>query len=234
MYCHKCGQQIKDNAAYCAYCGAEVKKAVKPQQNAALIPAKCTNCAGILKVNRATKEAVCPFCNQTFIVEQAVNNYNINLNINSANISVSGAPSVSNLLARAYEFETSGNTKKAVEYYNRVLDIDYRNEYAKNALKRIEENNFNFLHGPLLVFDASSGLSAGQLCLTRTEITYTTKRKVESHPLNTIKYAESSATKCILHFLNNAVASYSISPHGIKNSKIIANKINEMIKAYRK
>ena len=40
-----------------------------------LIPAKCTECGGILQVDKEKDAAVCPHCNTPFIIEKAINNY---------------------------------------------------------------------------------------------------------------------------------------------------------------
>ena len=46
-----------------------------------LVNAKCTNCGGTLQVDNAKEAAVCPFCGSAFIVEKAVQNFNITNNI---------------------------------------------------------------------------------------------------------------------------------------------------------
>ncbi len=48
-----------------------------------LVNAKCTNCGGTLQVDAAKEAAVCPFCGSAFIVEKAVQNYNIVNNIHA-------------------------------------------------------------------------------------------------------------------------------------------------------
>ena len=40
-----------------------------------IVPAKCTECGGILQVNQEKDAAVCPHCNTPFIIKKAVNNY---------------------------------------------------------------------------------------------------------------------------------------------------------------
>ena len=42
-----------------------------------MVPASCTQCGGTVEVNRAEETAKCPFCGATFIIEKAVNNYNV-------------------------------------------------------------------------------------------------------------------------------------------------------------
>lgn len=43
-----------------------------------LVKAQCTNCGGSLEVDNSKEAAVCPFCGQAYIVENAVQNFQIN------------------------------------------------------------------------------------------------------------------------------------------------------------
>ncbi|WP_409969391.1 leucine-rich repeat protein [Bengtsoniella intestinalis] len=45
-----------------------------------LVAAKCTNCGASVNVDNAKDAAICEFCNTPFIVEKAINNYNISNN----------------------------------------------------------------------------------------------------------------------------------------------------------
>lgn len=49
----------------------EEKKEVK------LVPAICSQCGATLEVDPGQEAAVCRFCNTPFIVEKAINNYNV-------------------------------------------------------------------------------------------------------------------------------------------------------------
>ena len=42
-----------------------------------LTQAKCTNCGAALNVDPEKEAAICPYCNSTYIVEKAINNYHI-------------------------------------------------------------------------------------------------------------------------------------------------------------
>lgn len=42
-----------------------------------LVPAKCTQCGATLTIDPAQDAAVCPFCGTPFVVEKAINNYNV-------------------------------------------------------------------------------------------------------------------------------------------------------------
>ncbi len=150
MFCGMCGTQLSDNAKFCSNCGAKTSNS----DNSALqipnggndvtklVPAKCTNCGGQLTVDENQKSAICPFCNTSFIVEQAINNYNVqingNMSIGNATININGL-NTANLVARANAFESQNNWEKATEYYNRVLDIDINNSDAIQGIKRIKQ-----------------------------------------------------------------------------------------------
>ena len=45
-----------------------------------LVPAKCTQCGATLTIDPSQDAAVCPFCNTPFVVEKAINNYNVTNN----------------------------------------------------------------------------------------------------------------------------------------------------------
>ena len=47
-----------------------------------LVNAKCTNCGGVLQVDDSKEAAICPFCESAYIVEKAINNFNITNNLN--------------------------------------------------------------------------------------------------------------------------------------------------------
>lgn len=55
-----------------------------------LVNAKCTNCGGALRVDDGKEAAVCPFCGSAFIVEKAVQNFNIVNNINAGVVHIHG------------------------------------------------------------------------------------------------------------------------------------------------
>ncbi|MBO7676309.1 MAG: hypothetical protein J6S49_02170 [Erysipelotrichaceae bacterium] len=66
----------------------EEKKEVK------LVPAICSQCGATLEVDPSQEAAVCRFCNTPFVIEKAINNYNVKYaNIEHAdnvNIDLSG------------------------------------------------------------------------------------------------------------------------------------------------
>ncbi len=98
MYCPNCGNKVPDAAKLCENCGEliitdESDLPISDSEVIKLIPAKCTNCGGNLTVDPAKKKAVCPYCNTSFIVSEAIHNYNIdtlegNINVENATINV--------------------------------------------------------------------------------------------------------------------------------------------------
>lgn len=47
-----------------------------------LVLAKCTNCNANLEVNNSRSTAICPYCKSTYIVQDAIQKYNINVTNN--------------------------------------------------------------------------------------------------------------------------------------------------------
>ena len=54
------------------------------ENNLKMVPAKCTQCGGVVEVDEAKKTAECPFCGMTFVIEDAVKDYNVSFNVNDA------------------------------------------------------------------------------------------------------------------------------------------------------
>ena len=156
--CPECSNQVSDKAPLCMRCGyplpnfsnlfgkmVSVAEAEPIKTRGALTKAQCTNCNAMLEVDASTKSAMCPFCNTSYIVEQAINNYNINIasnnmNISNATINMAGdGHTVENYLKRANEAFDKEEIFRAEEYYNEVLDMDAENVLALDGLKRIKE-----------------------------------------------------------------------------------------------
>ena len=109
-----------------------------------IVPAVCTNCGGTLMVNANQDAAVCSFCKTPFIIKKAIETYNIknsgNLYVNNATI-VNG-PSAENYVKRAKQFLEDGNIEKALEYYDKALDLDADYVPAKDRIKDIKTNEY--------------------------------------------------------------------------------------------
>ena len=105
----------------------------------ALVPAICTQCGAQIEVDDAKEAGICQHCGTAFITEKVINNYVVNntITVENASINVSGV-NIENLLKRAIEYENAGDTEKALEYFDRVLDEDFDNEVARTHIKDIK------------------------------------------------------------------------------------------------
>ena len=81
-----------------------------------LIAAKCTNCGGILEVDSSKDAAICPFCNTPYVVEKAINIYQITNNVNADSIH-SVAKSADGLFADAQTYLELGLYGEAYDRY---------------------------------------------------------------------------------------------------------------------
>jgi tetratricopeptide (TPR) repeat protein len=106
-----------------------------------IVQAKCENCGGILAVDSSLEAAVCPFCSTPYVVEKAINNYNIinNNNFDGATINVTGG-NVDNLLKMAETAVDASNGQEAINYANKVLEIDPESSRAWYIKMRALEN----------------------------------------------------------------------------------------------
>lgn len=152
MFCMKCGQELPDDALFCMKCGTNLQdfinktsssssEGIKMSTSAAVrvVPAKCTNCGGSLTLDPNTETAICPFCETTFVVSQAIQNYNIKIQagtVHIANANVQTGPSVDNLLLRANEYLKEGDMATAKKYYDQVLDLDASNADARTGKEK--------------------------------------------------------------------------------------------------
>ena len=53
-----------------------------------LVAAKCTSCGASLEVDNTKEAAICPYCDTAYIVEKAINNYNITNNISANTVNI--------------------------------------------------------------------------------------------------------------------------------------------------
>lgn len=65
------------------------------ENNTKLVPALCTQCGGTVEVDAAGEAAKCPYCGTTFMIDKAINNYNVKHaridHADTVNIDTSGA-----------------------------------------------------------------------------------------------------------------------------------------------
>lgn len=156
MFCMNCGTKLPDGARFCFSCGApcsanvssgapQTRKMMPDAGRTQLVAAKCTNCGAALQVNPDMKSAECPYCHYTYMVDQAINNYNISLSgdmhVDNATINVAGI-SEENYIKRAKEFSKKGQIKQALEYFEHALDINPNNDIVKKKIETIKTHVF--------------------------------------------------------------------------------------------
>lgn len=115
---------------------------------AALVPAKCTECGGNININPNERLSICEYCGKPFVVQEAIQNFNTTYNI-TTNISneikadvinvYDSSSNAENLLVRARNFLDTIQFDRALEYCDRVLDIDPGNETAKAIIDDVEK-----------------------------------------------------------------------------------------------
>ncbi len=91
-----------------------------------IVECKCTNCGAVLKVDSTHDAAICEFCKTPFIVQKAINNFNTVNNISDSVVNIYGGNSQekTNLIKRMLMFVEEGKREQALEYSERVLDLD--------------------------------------------------------------------------------------------------------------
>lgn len=78
-----------------------------------LVPAKCPNCGASLTLDPVTRAAVCPYCQTPFVVEDAVNNYNIQNTVR-----------VEHLHTDKVEIQDSGSAESLLKTANTYLSLN--------------------------------------------------------------------------------------------------------------
>ena len=96
----------------------EEKKEVK------LVPAICTQCGATLEVDPTQEAAVCKHCNTPFIIEKAINNYNVKY----ANIEHADNVNV----------DLTGSVKEVLDFAGKQLE---ENRKAKVHMRSFEAEN---------------------------------------------------------------------------------------------
>lgn len=179
MFCMNCGAKLQEDAKFCMNCGMAV--GASHNNDTKLVPAKCTNCNASLEVDATQSAAICPYCKTPYIVEQAIHNYNIsmsgNMNINNATININNGMNIDNLMKRAQKFETEGNYKQAIEYYNRVLDLDINQLEAQNCINRIMKEIDDYVY---FKSNANKVFTFGTLSLKKDKLVFTNKSGKET------------------------------------------------------
>lgn len=89
------------------------------------VDAKCTNCGAVIKVDNTKDALICQYCGSAFIVEKAINNYNVTNNINAKVVNIYGGNSA-DFVIRAGVLEKYNGASTEVVIPNSVIVIGVR------------------------------------------------------------------------------------------------------------
>ncbi len=106
-----------------------------------LVPGICTQCQSVLQLNPDQDAAICPSCGTPFIVEKAINQYNITAqgSLTISNSVFQMGPSAENMAKRGFQFLELKQYDKANEYFNKALDIDVDCKEAIEGMAKLKE-----------------------------------------------------------------------------------------------
>lgn len=99
-----------------------------------IVAAKCPNCGGVLEVDIEKDAAICKYCNTPFIVEKAIENYNITNNYTTVNNTTINAENINILLGDFDNFK-----KLAFEAWNGQDYESAYNYFSKATELRVED-----------------------------------------------------------------------------------------------
>lgn len=102
------------------------------------VQAKCPNCGGILAVDKDKDAAVCQYCNTPFIIEKAINNFNVqNMNVENANITINnGKETAAQMYEKWLQLRRMGNNQLALQVRN-IMEKEYPTDYRLYWMKVI-------------------------------------------------------------------------------------------------
>ena len=228
MFCMNCGQTLPEGAKFCKFCGtpqdavapaATTPSTINLDQSTKLVPGTCTNCGASLQVDPSLQAAICPACGTPYIVQQAINSFNIssigNISVENAVFSIPGG-SAENLIKRAISFEYQYDLEKALEYYNKVLDVDAANQDALVSVERINKLLANYWYKIVPVSTSSdsvfSSTEYGNLMLNKNELIFATKARTISYKLFLITNIEHRHRLVVIYYNGKSVSYVAKDP----------------------
>lgn len=121
-----------------------------------LVPAKCTICGAVLKIESDKEAAVCQYCGNAFIVEKAINHYNtynsVVNNVTADAVFISQESEKEQLNKNAETYIKLGNLPKALSFYNQLVEKypdDYRGWWGLIYYRDWSELSLDLARGKL-------------------------------------------------------------------------------------
>ena len=207
MYCSACGSKLPDGVRFCFNCGAKLGDPVPqfpPPSSTKIVPATCTNCGASLEVNPEQETAKCSHCGSAFLIDEAIQNYNVsvagNLNVNGAVITIEGK-NINNLVKRAFEYGKNGDFDKAREYFNEVLDSDINNADAKRGIQILDSIVNSYSYKSEMVSQGLLELKKGRVLLTTSPqpLLFELTRIFELNIVNRSLFSSGKAIQFVYH-----------------------------------
>lgn len=94
------------------------------------IALKCPSCGAEIQMDNSREFGFCQYCGTKIVQDKMVVEH-------KGRVGVDHSDEIKNLLMRANENFKMGNSDLAEQYYNRVLDMDFDNLIARQALQKI-------------------------------------------------------------------------------------------------
>lgn len=94
------------------------------------IPMVCPQCGAQVQLDDSREFGFCSYCGTKIVQDKVVVEHR-------GSVSIDHSAEINNFLRRANEFYQRHDTDNAELYYNKVLDLDFDNEAARNGLQQI-------------------------------------------------------------------------------------------------
>lgn len=118
------------------------------------IPMICPQCGAQVQLDDSREFGFCSYCGTKIVQDKVVVEHR-------GNVGVDHSGEIDNLLRRASEYMQRGDTDNAEIYYNRVLDLDFDNEAARNGLQQI----YKTINEPNLSISVKTKLYNSKVCV---------------------------------------------------------------------
>lgn len=118
------------------------------------IPMVCPQCGAQVQLDDSREFGFCSYCGTKIVQDKVVVEHR-------GSVSIDHSAEINNFLCRANEFYQRHDTDNAELYYNKVLDLDFDNEAARNGLQQI----YKIINEPNLSISVKTKLYNSKVCV---------------------------------------------------------------------